>query len=268
MKLLEGKTAMIFGLSNNRSLAWGITKAFHAHGAKIGLSYVGEIMEKRVVPLAAEIGCEVLIPCDVTSDEQIARAVAETQAKLGKIDILIHSIAYAGRDELMFPFTQTSRASFAQTMDISVFSFVALANAYRAITNPGGAYLTLTYYGAEKVMPRYNVMGVAKAALEAATRYMAYDLGPSGIRVNAISAGPIRTLSAGGISGFKQLYSRFAEVAPLKKNISIEDVGNAAVYLCSDMAASVTGEVHFVDAGYNVMGVREPEDNPGGSADL
>ncbi len=261
MNLLEGKTALIFGVANNRSIAWGITQAMLAHGANIGLSYAGEVMEKRVKPLAEEIGCDFVVPCDVTSDEEIANVVARTQERFGNIDILVHSIAYAGRDELTFPYVETRRAAFKQTMDISVYSFVALANAYRAITNPGGAYLTLSYYGAVKVSPGYNVMGVAKAALEASVRYMAYDLGPQGIRVNAISAGPVRTLSAAGVSGFKKMYGKFAETAPLHQNITPEDVGNSAVYLCSDMASRVTGEIHYVDSGYNVMNVSYAKDD-------
>ena len=255
MKLLEGKTAIIFGVGNNRSIAWGITKAFHKQGANIGLSYAGEIMEKRVKPLAEEIGVTFVEPCDVTKDEEIAAVTEKVKAEFGTIDILVHSIAYAGRAELLNPFVQIGRSAFAMTMDISVYSFITLANHFRRITNPGGAYLTLTYYGAVKVSPSYNVMGVAKAALEASTRHMAYDLGPQGILVNAISAGPIRTLAAAGVSGFKKMYKSFVDVAPLHENVTQEDVGNAAVYLCSDMSTRVTGEIHYVDSGYNIMGM-------------
>lgn len=254
MKLLEGKTAVIFGVGNNRSIAWGIAKAMHAHGARIGMSYAGEIMEKRVRPLAEEIGVTFVEPCDVTRDEEIETVAKKAHAEFGSIDILVHSIAYAGREELLNPFVQIGRGAFLNTMDISVYSFVSLANHFRPFTNPGGAYLTMTYYGAVKVSPSYNVMGVAKAALEASTRYMAYDLGPAGIRVNAISAGPIRTLAAAGVSGFKKMYNNFTDVAPLHENVTSDDVGNAAVYLCSDMAARVTGEIHYVDSGYNIMG--------------
>lgn len=254
MKLLEGKTAMVFGVGNSRSIAWGITKALQAHGARIGMSYAGEIMAKRVLPLAEEIGVTFVEPCDVTSDEQVAEVAEKTKAEFGSIDILVHSIAYAGREELLNPYVQIGRTAFLNTMDISVYSFVTLANHFRTFTNPGGAFLTMTYYGAVKVSPSYNVMGVAKAALEASTRYMAYDLGPAGIRVNAISAGPIRTLAAAGVSGFKKMYNNFTDVAPLHENVTAEDVGNAAVYLCSDMAARVTGEIHYVDSGYNIMG--------------
>lgn len=257
MSLLTGKTALIFGLANNRSIAWGITKAFHDHGAKIGLSYAGEVLERRVKPLAEEIGVTFVEPCDVTKEEDIAAVAEKAKAEFGTIDILVHAIAYAGREELSRPFVETSRAGFMTAMEISVYSFVALANAFRGITNPGGAYLTLSYYGGVKVAPSYNVMGVAKAALEMSTRYMAYDLGSSRIRVNAISAGPIRTLAAAGVGGFKKMYKHFAEVAPLKENITQEDVGNAALYLCSDLAAKTTGEIHYVDAGYNIMGMPE-----------
>lgn len=254
MKLLEGKKAVIFGVGNNRSIAWGIAKAFHAHGAQIGLSYAGEIMEKRVRPLAEEIGVTFVEPCDVTSDAEIGEVTEKVRQEFGTIDILVHSIAYAGREELLNPFTTIGRQAFLTTMDISVYSFVTLANHFSAITNPGGAFLTMTYYGAVKVSPSYNVMGVAKAALEASTRYMAYDLGPQGIRVNAISAGPIRTLAAAGVSGFKKMYKNFTDVAPLHENVTADDVGNAAVYLASDMSARVTGEIHYVDSGYNIMG--------------
>jgi enoyl-[acyl-carrier protein] reductase I len=261
MSLLTGKTALIFGLANYRSIAWGITQAFHEHGAKIGISYAGEVLEKRVLPLAKEIGVSFVEPCDVTKDEDIAAVAEKAKAEFGTIDILVHAIAYAGREELSRPYVETSRSGFTTTMEISVYSFVALANAFRGMTNPGGAYLTLTYYGSVKVAPSYNVMGVAKAALESTTRYLAYDLGPSKIRVNAISAGPIRTLAAAGVGGFKKMYKHFADVAPLKDNVTQEDVGNSALYLCSDLAAKVTGEIHYVDCGYNVMGMPENLDD-------
>jgi enoyl-[acyl-carrier protein] reductase I len=257
MSLLAGKTALIFGLANNRSIAWGITKAFHEQGAEIGLSYAGPVLERRVKPLAEEIGVTFVESCDVTRDEEITAVVEKAKDRFGKIDILVHAIAFAGRDELLKPYVQTGREAFLNTMNISVYSFVTLANHFREITNPGGAYLTLTYYGSVKVAPNYNVMGVAKAALEASTRYMAYDLGPSKIRVNAISAGPIRTLAAAGVHGFRKMYKHFADMAPLKENVSQEDVGNAAVYLCSDLASKVTGEIHYVDSGYNIMGMPE-----------
>jgi len=257
MGLLDGKTALIFGVANKRSIAWGITKAFHEQGAQIGLSYAGEVLEKRVLPLAESINCTFVEPCDVSDDAQIQQVADRAKDKFGEIDILVHSIGFANRDELQGPYYDTTREGFHLAMDISVYSFTALAKAFQPLLRPGGALLTLTYYGSEKVSPHYNVMGVAKAALEASMRYLAYDFGPQGIRVNAISAGPIRTLAAAGVSGFKTMYSKFAEVAPLRQNITIEDIGNTAVYLCSHMAAKTTGEVIFVDSGYNILGITE-----------
>lgn len=262
MGLLDGKTALVFGVANDRSIAWGITQAFHAQGAQIGLSYAGEVLERRVRPLAASINCNFVEPCDVTKDEDILKVAQRAGEVFGQVDILVHAIAFAGRDELNGPYYNTSRKGFQTAMDISVFSFTALAKAFQPILNPGGALLTLTYYGAEKVSPHYNVMGVAKAALEASVRYLAYDFGPQGVRVNAISAGPIRTLAAAGVSGFKNLYRRFAELAPLHQNITIEDVGNTAVYLCSDLSSKTTGEVIYVDSGYNILGITEPVEEP------
>ena len=259
MGLLTGKNALIFGLANDKSIAWGIAQAFQREGANIGLSYAGEMLEKRVRPLAEQLGATFVEECDVASDEQIA-AVAEKAAKhFGQIDIIVHSIGFANKEELQGNFYDTSRAGFHLAMDISVFSFVALAKAFQPIMRRGGALLTLTYYGSVKVAPNYNMMGVAKAALEAATRYMARDFGPQGIRVNAISAGPLRTLAAMGIAGFREMHRSFAEMNPMRANITIDDVGNAALYLCSDMSAHVTGEIHYVDSGFNIMAVVEPE---------
>jgi len=259
MGLLSGKTTLVFGLANERSIAWGITQAMHREGARLGISYAGEALERRVRPLAESVGCTFVEPCDVSKDEDIA-VVADRAAKVfGQVDILVHSIAFANRDELTGPFYNTSREGFRLAMDVSVYSFVALARAFKPFFCPGGAMLCMTYYGAEKVVPHYNVMGVAKAALEASTRYLAHDFGPLGVRVNAISAGPIRTLAAAGVSGFKDMYRAFAEMAPLRQNVTIEDIGNAAVFLCSDMAAKITGEVLFVDSGYNILGVPEPQ---------
>lgn len=258
MGLLTGKNALIFGLANDKSIAWGIAQAFHREGANLGISYAGEMLEKRVMPLAEQLGVKFVEQCDVSSDEQIA-AVAEKAAKhFGQIDIIVHSIGFANKDELQGYFYNTSRAGFHLAMDISVYSFVALGRAFQPFMRKGGALLTLTYYGSVKVAPNYNMMGVAKAALEASTRYMARDFGPQGIRVNAISAGPLRTLAAMGVSGFRDMHRNFAEMAPMREHISIEDVGNAALYLCSDMAAHVTGEIHYVDSGYNIMGMPEP----------
>src|SRR3990170_1922946 len=258
MDLLKGKPALIFGVANERSIAWGIARAFHEHGANLGLSYAGQALERRVLPLAESIGCTFVEACDVASDEAIGAVATKAADAFGQIDILVHAIAFANRDELTGPYFNTSREGFHTAMDISVYSFTALARAFQPHLRPGGALLTLTYYGAEKVSPHYNVMGVAKAALEASVRYLAYDLGKQGVRVNAVSAGPVRTLAAAGVSGFQTMYRHFAEIAPLHQNITIEDVGGAAVFLCSDLAGKTTGEVLYVDSGYNILGITEP----------
>jgi enoyl-[acyl-carrier protein] reductase I len=259
MDLLKGKTALVFGVANQRSIAWGIAQKLHQHGAQIGLSYAGPALERRVMPLAEAIGCSFVEACDVSEDEPIREVAEKARQAFGEIDILVHAIAFANRDELKGPYYETSREGFHLAMDISVYSFTALAQTFAPMLRPGGALLTLTYYGAEKVVPRYNVMGVAKAALEATVRYMASDFGPQGVRVNAVSAGPIRTLAAAGVSGFKSMYRQFADMAPLRQNITTEDVGDAAVFLCSDLASKITGEVLYVDSGYNILGVPEPE---------
>jgi enoyl-[acyl-carrier protein] reductase I len=256
MGLLEGKNALIFGLANDKSIAWGITQALHREGAKIGISYAGETLKRRVMPLAEQIGCKWVEECDVTKDEHIAAVVEKTKNDFGNVDILVHSIAFAGREELTGPFYNTSREGFKNAMDVSVFSFIALAKAYQPILNPGASLMCMTYYGSVKVAPHYNVMGVAKAALEASTRYLAYDFGPQKIRVNAISAGPIRTLAAAGVGGFRDMYKHFADMSPMRENVTIEDVGNAAVFLASDLSKRITGEVLYVDSGFNTVGVQ------------
>jgi enoyl-[acyl-carrier protein] reductase I len=262
MGLLSGKTALIFGVANDHSIAWGISQSFAREGAQLGFSYQGEVLEKRVRPLAESVGSKFVEPCDVTKDEDIAAIMDKAKAAYGEIDILVHSVAFANRDELGGPYYDTSRAGFHLAMDISVYSFTALARAALPIMRTGGSMLTLSYLGAMRAVTHYNVMGVAKAALEASVRYLAADLGPheKHIRVNAISAGPIRTLAAAGVSGFKAMHSEFKNIAPLRRNVTIDDVGNAALYLCSDLAAGVTGEIHYVDSGYNVIGVPSPED--------
>ena len=256
MGLLDGKTALIFGLANERSIAWGITQAMHREGARIGISYAGEALERRVKPLAEQVGCTWVEECDVTKDEHIAATAQKAQQEFGHIDVLVHSIAFAGRDELSGPYYNTTREGFRNALDISVFSFVALAKAFRPILNPGASLICMTYYGSVKVAPHYNVMGVAKAALESSTRYLAYDLGPDKIRVNAISAGPIRTLAAAGVAGFRDMYKQFADVSPMRENVTIEDVGNAAVFLASNLSRRITGEVLYVDSGFNAVGVQ------------
>jgi enoyl-[acyl-carrier protein] reductase I len=260
MGLLDGRKALIFGVANDHSIAWGIARALHSHGAQVGFSSVEALLEKRVRPLAESIGATFVEPCDVQSDEQIARVFERWQAANGGLDVLVHALAFARREDLDGRFVDTSREGFALALDVSAYSLVALARAAAPLMPAGGSIITLTYYGAEKVVANYNVMGVAKAALEASVRYLAADLGPAGVRVNAISAGPVRTLAAQGIAGFRTMYGRFRDVAPLRRNISIEDVGASAVYLASDMSAAVTGETLYVDAGFNVLGVPTPEE--------
>jgi enoyl-[acyl-carrier protein] reductase I len=255
MGLLDGKKALIFGVANDHSIAWGIARALHDEGATLGFSSVESLIEKRVRPLATSIGATFVEPCDVQSDEQIAAVMSKWQAAHGEIDILVHALAFAKREDLDGEFVGTSRDGFALAMDVSAYSLVALVREARPLLHRGSSVLTLTYYGAEKVVAHYNVMGVAKAALEASVRYLAADLGPEGVRVNAISAGPVRTLAAAGIAGFKRMYGSFADVAPLRSNITIEDVGKTALWLASDLSSAVTGEVIYVDGGFNVLGV-------------
>jgi enoyl-[acyl-carrier protein] reductase I len=256
MGLLTGKKALIFGVANDHSIAWGIAQAFHREGAALGFSYAGEKLERRVRPLAESVGSDFVEPCDVTNDADIAAVTEKVRQRFGSIDILVHSIAFAGRDDLSGPYYNVSRDGFRMAMDISVFSFTALAKAMLPIMNPGGSMLTMTYIGSVRAVHHYNVMGVAKAALEASVRYLAMDMGADEkrIRVNGISAGPIRTLAVAGIQGSRQMISEFAKVSLLGRNIQIDDVGNSAAYLCSDLAGGVTGEIHYVDAGYNVAG--------------
>lgn len=262
MKLLEGKTALIFGVANDHSIAWGIAQAMHAHGARLAFSYAGESLERRVRPLAESVGATFVEPCDVTKDEDIEALFGRAADSLGRVDALVHAIAFAQREDLSNPYYATSRSGFHLALDISVYSFTALARGCLPLMSEGGSMLTLTYYGGQKVVPNYNVMGVAKAALDMSTRYLASELGPKGIRVNAISAGPVRTLSAAGVAGFKRMHRRFAEIAPLRRPITAEDIGGAAVWLASDMARTVTGEILFVDSGYNILGIGSLEDEP------
>jgi enoyl-[acyl-carrier protein] reductase I len=258
MKLLEGKKALIFGVANNRSIAWGIAQALHEHGAELGFSYGIPQLEKRVRPLAAELGVTFVEKCDVSSDEEIAACMAKAQEHFGQIDILVHSIAFAPMAELEGRFVETSREGFRIALDISTYSLVALSKAALPFMASDGNILTLSYYGAEKVVPHYNVMGVAKAALEASVRYLAADLGPQGIRVNAISAGPIKTLAAAGVADFRKMLSYVSERAPLRRNVDQNEVGRTALWLCSELGSGVTGEVVYVDAGYHILGMPEP----------
>jgi enoyl-[acyl-carrier protein] reductase I len=259
MGLLDGRKALIFGVANDHSIAWGIAKALQAEGASIGFSSVESLIEKRVRPLAAQLGSTFVEPCDVRDDAQIEAVFRAWGEREGSLDILVHALAFAKREDLDGAFVDTSREGFLLALDVSAYSLVAVVRGARPFLGAGASVITLTYYGAEKVVAHYNVMGVAKAALEASVRYLAADLGPSGIRVNAISAGPIRTLSAAGIAGFKSMYGAFDDVAPLRSNIAIEDVGGTALYLASDLSRQVTGEVIYVDGGFNILGVPTPE---------
>jgi enoyl-[acyl-carrier protein] reductase I len=259
MSLLAGKKALIFGVANDHSIAWGIAKALHEHGAEVGFSSLEMMIEKRVKPLAESIGSTFVEPSDVQKDEDIDRVFARWADEHGTLDILVHALAFAKREDLDGRFMDTSRDGFALALDVSAYSFVALAQRAAPLMTNGGSMMTLSYYGAEKVVANYNVMGVAKAALEASVRYLAEDLGKDGIRVNAISAGPIRTLAAQGVANFRLMYSMSRGIAPLRRNVTIEDVGGTAVYLASDLAAGVTGETVYVDAGFNVLGVPTPE---------
>jgi enoyl-[acyl-carrier protein] reductase I len=260
MGLLDGRKALVFGVANDHSIAWGIAKAFHDEGAIVGFSSVDSLIERRVRPLAETIGSPFVEACDVTSDDDIRSVMGKWHEQQGEIDILVHAVAFGKREDLDGQFVDTSRDGFALALDVSAYSLVALAREARPYLHPGSSVMTLTYYGAEKVVTHYNVMGVAKAALEASVRYLAADLGPEGIRVNAISAGPIRTLSAGGIAGFRKLYGPFDQVAPLRRHITIEDCGRTALYLASDLSSAVTGEVIYVDGGFNILGVPTASD--------
>ncbi len=254
--LMAGKRGVIMGVANNRSIAWGIAKACRDQGAEVALTWQGDALKKRVEPLAAELDAFMAGHCDVTDLTTIDTVFSNLEAKWGKIDFVVHAIAFSDKDELTGRYLDTSHENFTRTMDISVYSLAAVAKRADAIMNDGGSILTLTYYGAEKVMPNYNVMGVAKAALEASVRYLAVDLGGRGIRVNAISAGPIKTLAASGIGDFRYILKWNEYNAPLKRNVSTDEVGKSGMYLLSDLSTGVTGEVHHVDSGYHVVGMK------------
>jgi enoyl-[acyl-carrier protein] reductase I len=259
MGLLDGRNALVFGVANDHSIAWGIARALHEQGATVGFSSLESLLERRVAPLAASIGSPFVVPCDVRDDAQVRAVFDRWGAEIGGLDILVHALAYANREDLVGAFVETSRDGFALALDVSAYSLVALAREARPHLRPGASIVTLTYYGAEKVVAHYNVMGVAKAALEASVRYLAADLGPAGVRVNAISAGPVRTIAAHGIAGFMSLYGSVRDVAPLRANTTIDDVAGTAVWLASDLARHVTGEVIHVDGGFHVVGVPTPE---------
>jgi enoyl-[acyl-carrier protein] reductase I len=258
MKPLEGKKALVFGIANKRSIAWGIARALHTQGAELGFSYGLDKLERRVVPLAEQIGVSFVERADVTLDHEITEVFEKAADHFGTIDILVHSIAFARQEDLTGRFVSTSREGFSTALDISAYSLVALTREASKLMPAGGSVVTMTYYAAEKAVPHYNVMGVAKAALEASVRYLAMDLGPDGIRVNAISAGPIKTLSAAGIAGFRKMLRYTEERNPLRRNVDQDEVGQTAAWLCSDLSSGITGEVIYVDAGYHVLGMPEP----------
>jgi enoyl-[acyl-carrier protein] reductase I len=256
MPLLEGKTGIVFGVANKRSIAWAIAQAWAREGAKLAFTFQGERVKENVVELAGTFGADTLIlPCDVTKDDEIANVFKTVGEKFGKLNLLLHSVAYAPKDALEGEFVNTSREAFRVAHDVSAYSIVALARAAVPLMTDGGSIVAMSYYGAEKVVPHYNVMGVAKAALEASTRYLAYDLGPKKIRVNCISAGPVNTLAARGISGFQEMLKHYEAHSPLKRNVLPEELGATGAFLASDGAAAITGQVLYVDSGYQIMGM-------------
>ncbi len=253
--LLKGKKGIITGVANNLSISWAIAKLAKKYGAEIALTYQGEVLEKRVKPLAAEIDCDLVLECDVTKEESIDKTFELVKDKWGEFDFLVHGIAFADKNELQGRYIETSLQNFLNSMNISCYSLNALAKRAEPMMNKNGSIISLTYYGSQKVVPHYNVMGVAKAALETSVRYLAHDMGPNDIRVNAISAGPIRTLAASAIGDFKSMLKIHSETSPLRRNTTQEDVAGAAIYLLSDLSSGVTGEIHYVDSGYNIMGM-------------
>lgn len=258
MGLLTGKKALIVGVANDHSIAWGIAQALHREGAELGFTYLGEQLERRVRPLAESVGSSLIVPCDLGSDDEIAAAMDRVRERFGQLDILVHSAAFAKTDELRGSYLNTSREGFRLALDISAYSLTALVKAADPIFSANASVLTMTYHGSQQVVPNYNVQGVAKAALEASVRYLAADLGPRGIRVNAISAGPIRTLAASAISGIRDMIKAQEEITPLRRKVTIDDVGNTAVWLCSDLGSGVTGQIVYVDAGGSIMAVALP----------
>ena len=261
--LMAGKRGLIMGVANDHSIAWGIARAVAAQGAELAFTYQGDAQAKRVRPLAASVGSEIAVACDVASDDEIDRAFSLVASYWDRLDFLVHAVAYSDRNELKGRYVETSRDNFISTLSISCYSFTAVARRCAPLMDKGGTLLTLTFGGASRVMPNYNVMGVAKAALEASVRYLAADLGKDGIRVNAISAGPMRTLAGSGVGDARIVYKWNKAHSPLKKNIALDDVGGAALYLLSDLSSGVTGEIHFVDAGYNTIGMPPTQDLKG-----
>ncbi len=257
--LMAGKKGLILGLANDKSIAWGIASELHNHGAKLAFTYQGEALEKRVRPLAASLGEDMVLPCDVTKEETLDALFDTLKKEWGSIDFIVHAVAFSDKNELKGRYCDTTLGNFLNSMHISCYSFTDICRRAAEIANPGASFVTMTYYGSEKVLPNYNVMGVAKAALEASVRYLARDLGAQGIRVNAISAGPIKTLAASGVSDFRLILNWNEYNAPLHRNVTQDEVGKSTVYLLSDLASGVTGEVLHVDAGYNTIGMMNPE---------
>ena len=254
-QLMEGKRGLVMGVANERSIAWGIARAVADQGGSLAFTYQGDALEKRVRPLAEQVGSDIVLPCDVTDADSMDHLFSEITERWGSLDFVVHAIAFADKDELKGQYLDTSRANFLRSLNISCYSFTDVCRRAAPLMNNGGSLLTLTYYGAERVMPHYNVMGVAKAALEASVRYLAVDLGGRAIRVNAISAGPIKTLAASGIGDFRYILKWNELNSPLKRNVTIDQVGGAGLYLLSDLGSGVTGEIHHVDSGYNVVGM-------------
>ncbi len=257
-RIMAGKKGVIMGVANDHSIAWGIARTLSLHGAEMAFTYQGEQLEKRVRPLAESVGSSVVVPCDVESDELIASAFGAVADAMGSIDFVVHAIAYSDKGELNGHYVDTTRQNFRRTMDVSCYSFTATAKAALPLMTDGGSLLTLTFSGAERVVPNYNVMGVAKAALEASVRYLAADLGEHGIRVNALSAGPVRTLAGSAVAGARHTFKWSQTHAPLRRNADLDDLGGAALYLLSDLSNGVSGEVHHVDGGYNIVGIPHP----------
>jgi enoyl-[acyl-carrier protein] reductase I len=255
MGLMSGKRGVIFGVANDKSIAWGIARQLHEQGASLAFTYLNEVFEKRVRPLAESVDAELILRCDVNKDPDIEGVYSEIEQKWGSLDFVVHAVAYAGREELKQPFHQTSREGFRVALDTSAYSLIAVARPALPLLKQGGSVLTLTYLGSQRAVPNYNVMGVAKAALEATVRYLAAELGEKGIRVNAISAGPIRTLAATGISNFSEIFGIMESRSPMHRSVTQDEVGKSALYMLSDLASGVTGEVHFVDTGYNIVGL-------------
>ena len=257
--LMTGKRGLIMGVANDRSIAWGAANALYAHGAELAFTYQSEALKKRVQPLAEKVGSDIVIPCDVTEPKSLDTTFSEISERWGKLDFVIHAIAFSDKEELKGRYLDTSRKNFQTTLNISCYSFTSVCQHAAPLMTDGGSLLTMTYYGAEKWMPHYNVMGVAKAALEASVTYLAADLGSNNIRVNAVSAGPIKTLAASGIGDFRYILKWNELNAPLRRNVTIDEVGNAAVYLTSNLSTAVTGEIHHVDCGYNIVGMKHPD---------